>query len=188
MGVSGSGGGPGSWGPGGWGPGGFGGPGGHGGRGRRSGSVPDDDGLAQGPPADTLERLRDGTTGGQRDVLAAILLLLDEWAMRESQLSEEIAERSGSAWRVSASYVTEALASLQLAGIVGRSDVHGHDVAHLTRRGSEYVERNRDDLGCPWDDVETTVDTARWTTGDSSGAGRSRRAPGPSRGGPPSSG
>lgn len=163
VGVSGSGGGPGSWGPGGWGPGGFGGPGGHGGRGRRDGSDPDD--LTPIPPEEALERLRGAATGGRRDLLAAVLLLLDEWAMRESQLTWEIAERSGNAWHVSVSTVADAVDSLRLAGMVGTVEVKGHDVAHLTNLGKDYVERNRGDLGSPFDDVEDAADSADRATG-----------------------
>lgn len=177
VGVSGSGGGPGSWGPGGWGPGGFGGPGGHGGRGRRDDSVPDD--LTPTPPEGAGERLRGAATGGRRDLLAAVLLLLDEWAMRESQLSREIAERSGCAWQVSASDVAHALDSLRLAGMVGTVEVEGHEVAHLTQPGKDYVERNRGELGSPWDDVEGAADAARGSTGGSRGRRPSRHSPGP---------
>jgi DNA-binding PadR family transcriptional regulator len=160
VGVSGSGGGPGSWGAGGWGPGGFGGPGGHGGRGRGESVVPGDNPPTPGPETN-LEPLRGATVGGHRDLLAAILLLLDEWAMRGSQIAREIAERSGSTWLVAASSVEEALDSLELAGMIARSDVAGHEVAHLTSRGKAYVDNNRDDLGSPCDDVENVADTSR---------------------------
>lgn len=176
VGVSGSGGGPGSWGPGGWGPGGFGGPGGHGGRGRRDDSVPDD--PTPTPPEGAGDRLRGAVTGGRRDLLAAVLLLLDEWAMRESQLSREIAERSGNAWQVAASDVAHALDSLRLAGMVGSIEVQGHDVAHLTNLGKDYVERSRDELGSPWDDVEGAADAARRGTGRDRGRRPSRHRPG----------
>lgn len=161
VGRTGAGGGPGSWSPGGWGPGGFGGPGGHGGRGQRDERRTGEHAPVTAPDG-ALETLRGKRIdrGGRRDVMAAILLLLDEWPMRESQVTRELAERSGSAWIVDTASVESALEILADADMVGTSDVEGHDVARLTPRGAEYVEQHRGDLGSPWDDVESTVAVA----------------------------
>lgn len=150
VGVSGSGGGPGSWGAGGWGPGGFGGPGGHGGRGARPSFVAYD-------PGSSTDRTGPGTSQGacgSHDVGDAILLLLDEWPMPAPQLVRVITQRSGAHWAPDLELVDGGLTALEDSGMVTIAQFEGRDTASLTPSGTSFVDRNREDLGEPWDDLE----------------------------------
>jgi DNA-binding PadR family transcriptional regulator len=150
VGVSGAGGGPGSWAPGGWGPGGFGGPGGHGGRGTRPTGVESEPGLntnRTGPDASQ-------SPGGSHNVLAALLLLLDEWPMAAPQLVRMIAQRSGELWAPGLDLVHVGLSALEDAGMVTTTRADGRSAASLTPCGVGFVDQQREALGEPWDELE----------------------------------
>ncbi|PVZ14306.1 PadR family transcriptional regulator [Actinomycetospora cinnamomea] len=115
--------GPGGFGPGGFGPGGFGpgGPrGGH--RGRRS----------------------------RGDVRTALLALLAEEPMHGYQIIQEIAERSGGAWRPSPGSVYPTVSQLADEGLVRTEKADGRSVIHLTDAGRTYVAEHREELDAVW--------------------------------------
>ncbi|WP_084219382.1 PadR family transcriptional regulator [Spirillospora albida] len=84
------------------------------------------------------------------NVRAAILVLLDEEPRNGYQLIQEIAERSGGAWRPSPGAVYPALQQLADEGLIAGEESGGRRVFHLTGEGRAHVERNRDELAEPW--------------------------------------
>lgn len=116
-------GGPGGFGfgPGGFGPGGPGGPrGGH--RGRRS----------------------------RGDVRTAVLALLAQEPMHGYQIIQEIAERSGGAWRPSPGSVYPTISQLEDEGLVRTEKADGRSVIHLTDAGRAHVDERREELDAVW--------------------------------------
>ena len=116
-------GGPGGFGfgPGGFGPGGPGGPrGGH--RGRRS----------------------------RGDVRTAVLALLAQEPMHGYQIIQEIAERSGGAWRPSPGSVYPTISQLEDEGLVRTEKADGRSVIHLTDAGRTHVDERREELDAVW--------------------------------------
>ncbi|PJI94019.1 PadR family transcriptional regulator [Luteimicrobium subarcticum] len=98
-----------------------------------------------------------GPRGGRRgrgDVRAAVLLLLVEQPMHGYQLIQEIAERSGGAWRPSPGAVYPALSLLEDEGLVEIAASEGRRLASLTEAGRTYVTEHADDLTPPWADVD----------------------------------
>jgi DNA-binding PadR family transcriptional regulator len=84
---------------------------------------------------------------GRGDVRSAILSLLSEGPRHGYQIIQDIAERSGGAWRVSPGSVYPALASLQDEGLIDDEKLEGRRVYRLTDDGRAHVEARRDELG-----------------------------------------
>jgi DNA-binding PadR family transcriptional regulator len=70
--------------------------------------------------------------------------------MHGYQLIQEIAERSGGAWRPSPGAVYPALSLLEDEGLVAIASESGRKQATLTEAGTAYVSENADALGDPW--------------------------------------
>ncbi|MGZ4445582.1 MAG: PadR family transcriptional regulator [Nocardioides sp.] len=144
---------------GGWG--GFGGPGGIG----RPGPPPwvaGLFGLAQGDQQ-RGPRVRRG------DVRAAILDVLatagDE-PMNGYQVIQQIAERSGEAWRPSPGSVYPTIQQLQDEGLVEVDEERGRRTLGLTAEGRAYVEANPDELASVWAPFERRSEQGRSDYGD----------------------
>ncbi len=83
---------------------------------------------------------------GRGDVRSAILALLTEGPRHGYQIIQDIAERSGGAWRASPGSVYPALAALQDEGLVDDEKIEGRRVYSLTPSGREHVAERRDEL------------------------------------------
>jgi DNA-binding PadR family transcriptional regulator len=84
------------------------------------------------------------------DVRAAILAVLAERPSNGYQIIQEIAERSGGAWKPSPGSIYPTLQQLEDEGLVRTEDVEGRRVFRLTDEGSSYVTEHADDLAAPW--------------------------------------
>jgi DNA-binding PadR family transcriptional regulator len=84
------------------------------------------------------------------DVRLAILSVLAAESMNGYQIIQQIAERSGGAWKPSPGSVYPTLQQLEDEGLV-RARVDGdRRVVELTEAGREYVEANADQLSATW--------------------------------------
>ncbi|MGW5867596.1 PadR family transcriptional regulator [Streptomyces sp. NPDC055239] len=128
----------GPFGPGFGGPGGPGGPWGGGGRGGRGG----------GPRG----RARRG------DVRASILALLKDRPMHGYEMIQEIAERSGGAWKPSPGSVYPTLQLLEDEGLISSASEGGKKLFSLTEAGATAADEGPD---APWEEAGRGVD---WDT------------------------
>jgi DNA-binding PadR family transcriptional regulator len=95
---------------------------------------------------------------GQRarkgNVRAAILALLAEEPRNGYQIIQEIAERSGGAWKPSPGAVYPALQQLADEGLIQAEESGGgRKTFSLTDEGRTYVEEHADELADPWDEM-----------------------------------
>jgi DNA-binding PadR family transcriptional regulator len=148
--------------------------GGHGGRGRgprggweaswQGGPPPWVQGLInlaqQGGP--DLRGAR-GPWGGHRgpkvrrgDVRAAILDVLAVEPMNGYQIIQQIAERSGGAWKPSPGSVYPTVQQLEDEGLVEGTDGQGRRLLTLTDAGREYVAEHPDELAATWRPFDQT--------------------------------
>ncbi len=133
---------------------------GHGGRAwRHSGPPPWVTGL--------IGQLQAGTgPGGSRgpkvrrgDVRAAILDVLAVEPMNGYQVIQQIAERSGGAWKPSPGSVYPTIQQLEDEGLVEGDDAGGRRLLRLTDEGRSYVESHTEELAGTWRPFEE--DSAR---------------------------
>ena len=106
-------------------------------------------GLAQGGPH--------GPHGGPRgpkvrrgDVRTAILDVLAVEPMNGYQIIQQIAERSGGAWKPSPGSVYPTVQQLEDEGLVEGTSVDGRRVLRLSDSGRRYVEEHPDELAATW--------------------------------------
>ena len=123
---------------------------GHGGHGRGSWGGPPPwlqglIGLAQsGQTATRGPRVRRG------DVRAAILDVLSVEPMNGYQIIQQIAERSGGAWKPSPGSVYPTVQQLEDEGLVEGEESEGRRLLRLTDAGREYVDAHPDELAATW--------------------------------------
>lgn len=84
------------------------------------------------------------------DVRAAILDVLATEPMNGYQVIQQIAERSGGAWKPSPGSVYPTLQQLEDEGLVEGTEVEGRRVLRLTEDGRAYVAENGDLLADTW--------------------------------------
>jgi DNA-binding PadR family transcriptional regulator len=92
------------------------------------------------------------------DVRSAILALLSESPRHGYQIIQDIAERSGGAWRASPGSVYPALAALQDEGLIDDEKVEGRRVYSLTESGRSHVEARQDELAAVFAAFEASGD------------------------------
>lgn len=155
------------WGP--WEPwGGFGGPGwGAGGRHGRWQQGGPGRGGHPGPPPWIQDIVRHfggpemGPPRGPRarrgDVRAAILDVLAGDELNGYQVIQQIAERSGGAWKPSPGSVYPTIQQLEDEGLVTGSESGGRRLLRLTDEGRRYVEENADEMAATWAPFERTA-------------------------------
>ncbi|EWT02454.1 PadR family transcriptional regulator [Intrasporangium oryzae NRRL B-24470] len=104
-----------------------------------------------------------GEFGGRRggrarrgDVRAAILDVLAGDEMNGYQLIQQIAERSGGAWKPSPGSVYPTVQQLEDEGLVEGRDVDGRRLLRLTDEGRAYVEEHPDEMAETWRPFEAT--------------------------------
>src|SRR3954447_16381634 len=104
----------------------------------QSGNRPDFGGRGRGP------KVRRG------DVRAAILDVLAVEAMNGYQIIQQIAERSGGAWKPSPGSVYPTVQQLEDEGLVEGQESEGRRLLQLTEEGRRYVEEHPDELARTW--------------------------------------
>jgi DNA-binding PadR family transcriptional regulator len=104
----------------------------------QSGSRPDFGGRGRGP------RVRRG------DVRAAILDVLAVEPMNGYQIIQQIAERSGGAWKPSPGSVYPTVQQLEDEGLVGGRESDGRRLLELTVEGRQYVADHPEELAATW--------------------------------------
>jgi DNA-binding PadR family transcriptional regulator len=90
------------------------------------------------------------------DVRAAILDVLSTQPMNGYQVIQQIAERSGGAWKPSPGSVYPTLQQLEDEGLVEGAEAEGRRVLRLTEAGSRYVSEHPDELAATWRPFDTS--------------------------------
>ncbi|MGZ4494323.1 MAG: PadR family transcriptional regulator [Nocardioides sp.] len=93
---------------------------------------------------------RGGPKVRRGDVRAAILDVLAVEPMNGYQVIQQIAERSGGAWKPSPGSVYPTVQQLEDEGLVEGHDVEGRRLLRLTDEGRRYVEEHPDELAATW--------------------------------------
>ena len=95
------------------------------------------------------------------DVRAAILDVLAVEPMNGYQVIQQIAERSGGAWKPSPGSVYPTVQQLEDEGLVGAQEDGGRRLLRLTEAGLAYVEEHPDEMAATWRvfDESVTEDT-----------------------------
>ena len=102
-------------------------------------------GLAQsGAQAPRAPKVKRG------DVRAAILDVLAVEPMNGYQIIQQIAERSGGAWKPSPGSVYPTVQQLEDEGLVEGADGNGRRLLTLTGAGRAYVDEHPDELAATW--------------------------------------
>ncbi|WP_246631503.1 PadR family transcriptional regulator [Pseudonocardia nigra] len=114
----------------------------------------------RGPfPGPRGPRGRRGRRTARGDIRAAVLALVAEQPRHGYEIIQEIAERSGGAWRPSPGSVYPTLSQLEDEGLVRVEQTDGRRVVHLTEEGTRYVDEHRAELDAVWESVGRDVDT-----------------------------
>jgi Predicted transcriptional regulators len=98
-----------------------------------------------------------GQPGGTRgpkvrrgDVRAAILDVLSMEPMNGYQIINQIAERTGGAWKPSPGSVYPTVQQLEDEGLVEGTEVNGRRVSKLTDAGRTYVSDHAEEIAATW--------------------------------------
>lgn len=112
-----------------------------------------------------------GPRGGRRgrrtsrgDIRAAVLALLAEQPRHGYEIIQEIAERSGGAWRPSPGSVYPTISQLEDEGLATVEKADGRRVVSLTAAGTTYVAEHRAELDAVWEQVGRSAD--EWAEGE----------------------
>jgi DNA-binding PadR family transcriptional regulator len=89
------------------------------------------------------------------DVRAAILDVLSTQPMNGYQIIQQIAERSGGAWKPSPGSVYPTLQQLEDEGLVEGSDDEGRRMLRLTDAGRGYVAEHPEEMEATWKPFDT---------------------------------
>ncbi|MFF9059270.1 PadR family transcriptional regulator [Streptomyces sp. NPDC014882] len=102
-------------------------------------------------------RGRGGPRGRARrgDVRASILALLKDRSMHGYEMIQEIAERSGGAWKPSPGSVYPTLQLLEDEGLIGSAPEGGKKLFSLTEAGRTVAEEGPE---APWEEASRGVD------------------------------
>ena len=92
-----------------------------------------------------------GRRTARGDIRAAVLALVAEQPRHGYEIIQQIAERTGGAWRPSPGSVYPTLSQLQDEGLVRVEQAEGRRVVHLTEEGTRYVEEHRAELDAVWE-------------------------------------
>jgi DNA-binding PadR family transcriptional regulator len=91
-----------------------------------------------------------GPKARRGDVRAAILSVLSDQPRNGYQVIQEIAERTGGAWKPSPGSIYPTLQQLEDEGLVEQTDEAGRKAYTLTAEGREYVTTHPDEMAAPW--------------------------------------
>ena len=106
--------------------------------------------LARSGPGDFGSRGSRGPKVRRGDVRAAILDVLAVEPMNGYQIIQQIAERSGGAWKPSPGSVYPTVQQLEDEGLVEGTDGEGRRLLTLTEEGRRYVEEHPDEMARTW--------------------------------------
>ena len=84
------------------------------------------------------------------DVRAAILDVLATEPMNGYQVINQIAERTGGAWKPSPGSVYPTMQQLEDEGLVESTSVNGRSQSSLTDAGREYVDSHPEEMAATW--------------------------------------
>ncbi|TDE00507.1 PadR family transcriptional regulator [Jiangella asiatica] len=101
---------------------------------------------------------RRGPKARRGDVRAAILGVLADQPMNGYQIIQEIAERSGGAWKPSPGSIYPTLQQLEDEGLVRADDEGGRRVFRLTTQGEEYVAEHGGEVSAPWEAMSASAE------------------------------
>lgn len=101
-----------------------------------------------------------GRRTARGDIRAAVLALVAEQPRHGYEIIQEVAQRTGGAWRPSPGSVYPSLSQLQDEGLVRVEQADGRRVVHLTEEGARYVEEHRTELDAVWESVGAADDGA----------------------------
>jgi DNA-binding PadR family transcriptional regulator len=87
-----------------------------------------------------------------------VLALVAEQPRHGYEIIQEIAERSGGAWRPSPGSVYPTLSQLEDEGLVRVEQTEGRRVVHLTEAGTRYVTEHREELDAVWASIGRDAD------------------------------
>ena len=93
---------------------------------------------------------RRGPRARRGDVRAAILDVLAVEPMNGYQIIQQIAERSGGAWKPSPGSVYPTVQQLEDEGLVEGHEGNGRRLLRLSEEGRRYVEEHPDELAATW--------------------------------------
>jgi len=113
---------------------------------------------ADGPPVPPPPFADRGRRTARGDIRAAVLALVAEQPRHGYEIIQEIAERTGGAWRPSPGSVYPTLSQLEDEGLVRVEQNEGRRVVHLTEAGTTYVAEHRAELDAVWASVGTDGD------------------------------
>lgn len=99
-----------------------------------------------------------GRRTNRGDIRAAVLALVAERPRHGYEIIQEIAERSGGAWRPSPGSVYPTLSQLEDEGLVRVEQADGRKVVRLTDAGTTYVAEHREELDAVWASVGRDAD------------------------------
>ena len=103
-------------------------------------------------------RGRRGRRTARGDIRLAVLALVSEQPRHGYEIIQEIAERSGGAWRPSPGSVYPTLSQLEDEGLVRVETADGRRVVHLTEAGTAFVEGHRAELDAVWAGLDQDAD------------------------------
>jgi DNA-binding PadR family transcriptional regulator len=92
-----------------------------------------------------------GPKARRGDVRAAILAVLAEQPRNGYQIIQEVAERSGGAWKPSPGSIYPTLQQLEDEGLVLADNDAGRRTYTLTEEGQAYVAEHPDEVSAPWE-------------------------------------
>jgi DNA-binding PadR family transcriptional regulator len=132
--------------------------GGPGRRGRRHGGPRFGPGFGPGGRGGFRGPRGRGRRTARGDIRAAVLALVAEQPRHGYEIIQEIAERSGGAWRPSPGSVYPTLSQLEDEGLVRVEQTEGRRVVHLTEAGTRYVTEHREELDAVWASIGRDAD------------------------------
>jgi DNA-binding PadR family transcriptional regulator len=100
-------------------------------------------------------RGRRGRRTSRGDIRTAVLA---EQPRHGYEIIQEIADRTGGAWRPSPGSVYPTLSQLEDEGLVRVEQAEGRRVVHLTEEGTRYVDEHREELDAVWTSVGRDAD------------------------------
>jgi len=106
--------------------------------------------LARSGPGDFGSRGSRGPKVRRGDVRAAILDVLAVEPMNGYQIIQQIAERSGGAWKPSPGSVYPTVQQLEDEGLVEGTEGEGRRLLTLSEEGRQYVAEHPDELAATW--------------------------------------
>jgi DNA-binding PadR family transcriptional regulator len=99
-----------------------------------------------------------GPKARRGDVRAAILAALAAQPMNGYQIIQEIASRSGGAWKPSPGSIYPTLSQLEDEGLVTADAATGRRTFSLTDEGRTYVAEHAEEVTAPWEAMTASAD------------------------------